>query len=143
MGTHASNFTAAIRPVVHSLCACFGPSLAEDSHFSYAYLVNAATSGWRPVPMVEVMCPYFSSSALRKALGTFNLSYSTWGLDVIWPRLFDFDPVAVDKFTIRHTKPVGSKGAFYRYMKSIGVSPEREVAKLRTITDDELRRLLK
>ena len=30
MGTYASNFTAAIRPVVHSLCACFGTRITPE-----------------------------------------------------------------------------------------------------------------
>ena len=57
------------------------PSLTSDSFYSHKHLLNASRSGWRPVGMVEVMCPYFSSDALRVALNTFDLSYSTWGLD--------------------------------------------------------------
>src|SRR5262249_26114303 len=59
------------------------PSLSSDSFYTYEYLVNASPSGWRAVTMVEVMCPYFSSDAFKVALNTFDLSYSTWGLDVI------------------------------------------------------------
>jgi hypothetical protein len=115
-----------------------GPFTTHKQH-----LINASRSGWRAVSMVEVMCPYFSSDALRIALNTFDLSYSTWGLDLIWPRLFDFEPVVVDEFTIDHTKPVGGPGnAFYRYMRSIGISPEREMNKLMRISDERVRTIV-
>lgn len=118
------------------------PSLTLDSSFSHAYLLNASTSGCRSVRMVEVMCPYFSSSALRIAKGTFDLSYSTWGLDVIWPQLFASSPVVVDEFKVRHTKPVGT-GNFYKYMRSIGVSPQRELIKLTNTSTVQIRDLRK
>ena len=82
-----------------------------------------------------------SKGALRIAIRTFDLSYSTWGLDIIWPKLFDFDPVVVDEFTIKHSKPIDSSGAFYRYMRHIGVSPQQESIKLRSISVEKLRRL--
>ena len=116
------------------------PSLTSDSFYSHEHLLNASRSGWRSVGMVEIMCPYFSSDALRVALNTFDLSYSTWGLDHIWPRLLDLEPVVVDEFTIKHTKPVGgSDSPFYRYMRSIGVLPQRERAELRKISEEKVR----
>ena len=118
------------------------PSLTRDSFYSHDHLVNAAPYGLRPVRMVEVMCPYFSSDALRIALGTFNLSYSTWGLDELWPRLPGLHPVVVDEFTVRHTRPVsGSDGAFYRYMRRIGVSPMQELSKFRALSEQQVRML--
>jgi hypothetical protein len=115
------------------------PSLTLDSCWSHEDLLNASSSGWRSVRMVEVMCPYFSSSALRLALKTFDLSYSTWGLDYVWPRILPDSPVVVDAFTIRHTKsPDAYDGAFYRYLRGIGVSPQREAARLRRISDRRL-----
>ena len=81
---------------------------------------------------------------MRIALGTFDLSYSTWGLDELWPRLLDLQPVVVDEFTIRHTRPVsGSDGAFYRYMRRIGVSPMQELRKFRTLPEQKVRLLSK
>ena len=47
------------------------PSLTQDSHYSFHYLLNVSSKGWRPVDMVEVMCPYFSTKALRSASSTF------------------------------------------------------------------------
>ena len=117
------------------------PSLTPDSFCSHTHLLNASPSGWRSVRMVEVMCPYFSSDALSVALNTFDLSYSTWGLDDIWPRL-DLEPVVVDEFTIKHTRPMSvAGGAFYGYMKRIGVSPQRELSKLRDLSEQQVRSL--
>jgi len=118
------------------------PSLTSDSFFSHSQLLNAAPSGWRAVRMVEVMCPYFSSDALRIALSTFDLSYSTWGLDHVWPRLLNLEPVVVDEFTIKHTRPMRvSDGPFYSYMKRIGVSPQRESRKLMSLSEHQVRSL--
>ena len=106
------------------------PSLTPDSCCSHQHLLNAGAGGWRAVEMVEVMCPYFSRNVMRVVLPTFALSDSTWGLDWLWPRLMDVPPIVVDDFMIRHTQPVG-EGAFYQYLRSIGVSPQRELNRLR------------
>jgi len=109
------------------------PSLSSDSFFSHRHLINARTEGWRTVPLVEVMCPWFSPDALRTALPTFDWSYSTWGVDIVWPELLRVEPVVVDEFRIRHTKPVTSKGPLYRYMRDIGISPRLELKRLRRV----------
>lgn len=114
------------------------PSLTHDSYCSHGHLVNTATKGWRHVDMIEVMCPYFSRDALKSAICTFDLSYSTWGLDYIWPRLPGLEPVVVDRYVIKHTRPVDANSPFYRYMKQIGISPAREAAALRKIPLNKL-----
>jgi hypothetical protein len=109
------------------------PSLSHDSYYSHGHLLNVPGACIRRVPLVEVMCPYFSAEALKKACFTFDLSYSTWGLDYLWPKLPGIEPVVVDAFAIRHTRPREAKGAFYRYMRRIGVSPWHEETRLRRI----------
>jgi hypothetical protein len=109
------------------------PSLTRDSHHSYDYLLNASNKGRRPVDMVEVMCPFFPAEALKSANRTFDLSYSTWGLGHIWPKLLKTMPVVVDEFTIRHTRPHRKDGSFYRYMREIGISPIQEKTRLKDI----------
>jgi hypothetical protein len=116
------------------------PSLTSDSFYNHEHLLNASRTGWRSVDLVEVMCPYFSSDALRVALNTFELSSSTWGLDDIWPRLLELKPVVIDEFTIKHTRPVRAlDGPFYKYMRSIGVSPQREWDELTNISQERVR----
>lgn len=109
------------------------PSLSPDSYYSHEEMLNKANSGWRYEYMVEVMCPYFSREALRKVLPSFNLSYSTWGLDHIWPVLLNTRAVIVDEVMIKHTSPHRTDGPFYQYMDSIGISPELELRKLRKL----------
>jgi hypothetical protein len=117
------------------------PSLSRDSYTSHAHLVNKADCGQRVVNMVEVMCPFFAQDTLRTAIRTFSLSYSTWGLDAIWPRMLRRNPVVVDEFAIRHLKPMDRGSAFYNYMKRIGVSPKRELVTLRGMSSEALGRL--
>lgn len=114
------------------------PSLSPDSWYSHDHTVNASSSGWRTASLVEVMCPWFSAEALKAVLPTFDLSYSTWGLDYLWPRLLAHPPLVVDAFTIRHTRPVSANSAFYRYMSRIGISPDRELEKLKNLPLDRL-----
>lgn len=113
------------------------PSLTIDSYFSHEYLLQKAISSWRRVEMIEVMCPYFSKNALKAAIHTFDLSYSTWGLDYLWPRLGDAKPVVVDAFKIKHTKQVSRSGGFYKYMQRIGVSPDQELKKLKGLSQEK------
>jgi hypothetical protein len=107
------------------------PSQPSDSHCSHEPLRRKPGVRSRPVEIVEVMCPYFSAKALRAAIFTFDLSYSTWGLDYLWPTLPGLRPIVVDAFQIRHVRPMESNGAFYTYMRSIGISPDDEERKLR------------
>lgn len=115
------------------------PSLSRDSYYSHGHLLNVPGSGWRRVDMIEVMCPYFSREALKYAIRSFELSYSTWGLDYLWPALLGARPVVVDAFVIKHTKPVSHDGGFYKYMTEIGISPERELKRLKNLPLKKLR----
>ena len=79
------------------------------------------------------MCPYFSTESLKTVSNTFDLSYSTWGLCHVWPKILNTIPVVVDEFTIKHTRPVSRDGSFYRYMREIGICPLKEKIKLEKI----------
>jgi hypothetical protein len=82
----------------------------------------------RYTPLVELMCPLFTRDALRQVSATFVESRSGWGLDVIWPRLFAADEVAIiDAVGVEHTRPVG-KGAMYRTLSQQNIDPRRELA---------------
>jgi hypothetical protein len=106
------------------------PSLSLDSYYSHRILLNTKKTQYREVTFVEVMCPFFSKKIISSAYETFNLSFSTWGLGQLWTKISNVKPIVVDHFEIRHTKSTSSSGDFYKYMRSIGVSPIREVKKL-------------
>ena len=67
MGTYASNFTAAIRPVVHSLCACFGTSV----------IVNAIDR------VIELKNGGMNITTANLSFGTFALNTGQEALDIV------------------------------------------------------------
>jgi len=59
---------------------------------------------------VEILAPLFSLNSFLKLYDTFNLTYSGWGYDWVWPFLLGnpIDKIAIiDDITMKHTKPVG------------------------------------
>lgn len=82
----------------------------------------------RYAPLVELMCPLFTRDALRQVSATFVESRSGWGLDLIWPRLFAANEVAIiDAVGVEHTRPVG-KGVMYQTLSQQNIDPRRELA---------------
>lgn len=58
---------------------------------------------------VEIMCPCFSSEALRKCQGTFKENKCGWSIETIWNRLLDHpkDKIAIiDDLIVIHTRAV-------------------------------------
>ena len=83
-------------------------------------------------PLVELMCPMFTRSALRRVSPTFVESHSGWGLDVIWPRFFAANEVAIiDAVGVEHTRPPG-KGLMYQTLANQRIDPRREFAEVVT-----------
>jgi hypothetical protein len=59
---------------------------------------------------VEVLAPLFSLDTLIKIYKTFNLNYSSWGYDYLWPHILGYpkDKIAIiDAIIMTHTRPVG------------------------------------
>jgi hypothetical protein len=79
------------------------------------------TTNW-----VEIMAPFLARDFLNEMLHSFDLSISGWGIDVYWGHHLGQRWTAgiVDDFLMRHTNPSDhDKGAFYQYLRSIGVDP--------------------
>lgn len=88
----------------------FQPSLTWDSHFSYAATLTSGQYTLRYTNVVEMMCPVFHTTYLRRALPLFGLGY-TQGIDLIWSRITDepwFRVAIVDDVVVRHTRPAGT-----------------------------------
>lgn len=85
------------------------PSLTWDSHFSHACTLTNPSFLLRYVNFVEMMCPFFEVTYLKRAMPLFDLGYET-GIDLIWTRLMR-DPwlkaAVVDDVSVRHTREVG------------------------------------
>ena len=88
----------------------FQPALSWDSYFSYAATLQMRSYRLRFTNTVEMMCPVFSSTHLKRALPLFALGYET-GIDLVWTRLTN-EPwlryAIVDEVVIIHTRPVGA-----------------------------------
>jgi len=65
---------------------------------------------------VEIMCPCFESSALKKCLETFKENKSGWGIDHLWNVKLGqpTDKIAIiDEIVATHTRPIGG-GEIYK-----------------------------
>lgn len=104
------------------------PSLTRDSYCFWKMVYHQPRFLYRETSFVEVMAPYLSRDALRKTLGSFTRSISTYGLDLVWPSLIGTGRVGVvDAFQIRHKERVDHvSGSFYIYLKSIGIDLNAE-----------------
>ena len=83
------------------------------------------TTNW-----VEIMAPFLTRDFLEEVLHSFDLSISGWGIDVYWGHHLGDRWTAgiVDDFLMRHTVPSDhDSGAFYKYLRSVGVDPYREL----------------
>ena len=81
-------------------------------------------------PLVELMCPLFTRSALQSVSATFVESRSGWGLDIIWPRFFAANEVAIiDAVGVEHTRPPG-KGVMYQSLTHQNIDPRQEFAEV-------------
>jgi hypothetical protein len=76
---------------------------------------------------VEIMCPLFSRAALQRALPTFKLNVSAWGIDWLWASMFGPEELAViDAAPVHHTRPLSS-GGVHRRLAALGVDPREEL----------------
>jgi hypothetical protein len=97
--------------VAHALgLDLFAPALHESSHFAHFITMENRRFYGRWVGFVEIMMPGFRTSALEELLPTLELSETGWGwgLDSLWPKLLDYENVAIiDGTPVIHTRPVG------------------------------------
>lgn len=99
-------------------------------HFQKNHMENTS----RSVPLVEIMMPVFSRSTLEKCRGTFAMSESGWGLDLLW-REYASPLSVVDGVVVGHTAPVTSSS----WVLSSGLRPIEE--KHLILADNDLREL--
>jgi hypothetical protein len=85
------------------------PSLSWDSYYSYGVFLNNPLFRLRYTNFIEMMCPFFSTEQLRRALPLFEIGLET-GIDRLWCRLKDDWNRAyavLDAVSVRHTRVVG------------------------------------
>ena len=108
-------------------------SLSADSVAGHRVCLNHPSCAWRETNFVEVMAPYFSATLLKLAIGDFDRSISSWGLDVLWGVRYGMTHriAIVDLFTMTHRRASDlHSGAFYRYLRSIDIDPLKEARQI-------------
>lgn len=83
---------------------------AMEGHVSHEITKPVKDSILRYTNFVEVLAPLFDKETLLKVYDTFNLNYSSWGYDYLWPHLLHYpqDKIAIiDDIIMTHTRPVG------------------------------------
>lgn len=89
-----------------------------DGYVSHEIVKPISNSLLRYTNFVEVLAPLFNLETLLKVYNTFDLNYSSWGYDYLWPHLLDYpqDKIAIiDDIVMTHTRPVGQN--YSRFLK--------------------------
>ena len=99
-------------------------SLTSTSDGAWKITFNHPGFEYRLTNFVEVMAPYVSGQFLMAIVESFDISISTYGLDVYWCSQLEADQSAaiIDRYQMSHLKHRDfAAGAYYGYLKSIGV----------------------
>lgn len=84
-------------------------------------------SRMRLVNFIEMMCPLFKSSILKKILPFFTYNRSGYGIDWLWStRLGEQRLGIIDEVQVIHSKPVVNTGEYYQKLAAIGIDPMQE-----------------
>jgi hypothetical protein len=86
------------------------PSLTKDSQNSHSESKHIEHSLYRR-GFTEIMCPMFSRNALVKHMWTFGLTYSGYGIDLLWSN--SDETVIIDRFQVRHAEKPHFEQAAY------------------------------
>jgi hypothetical protein len=87
-----------------------------EGYISHEITKPVSNSVLRYTNFVEVLAPLFNLESLLKVYKTFDLNYSGWGYDYLWPYLLNYpkDKIAIiDEITMTHTKPIGQDYSRY------------------------------
>ena len=110
IATDARSLNSIFRIGASSGFGIWQPSLDFSSYYTYGMTLRSPLFEYRITDYVEMMCPFFRTSALKRALPLFHLEAET-GVDLVWSRHPDFSsgPCAIiDSISVHHTRPVGT-----------------------------------
>jgi hypothetical protein len=98
------------------------PSLL--GYISHQITAPQENSLLRYTNFVEIMAPLMNLNTILKLKETFNVNYSSWGLDFIWSYLLN-DPqdkiAIIDTIKMTHTKPVGNPKLYSQFPHSLEI----------------------
>jgi hypothetical protein len=114
----------------HKLAIC-QPSLSPQSYAAWA--VTRRHDSWflRYTNFVECMVPLFDAQAVRLLEQDIRAAVSGCGLDLIFHSVLGGERrlAVIDAVSVTHTQPIDPRdGPFYRYLRSIGVDHQEEIA---------------
>jgi hypothetical protein len=85
------------------------PSVSHDSYLTWDITRHVPNSIVRESNFVEVGCPLFTQSFLKEVIWTFDINYSSWGLDYLWVSLSGNNKLGIiDLVQVQHRKPITS-----------------------------------
>jgi len=106
------------------------PALTAASDGAWNITFRHPGFEYRLTNFVEVMAPYMSQRFLMSVVDSFDVSISTYGLDVLWGAQLEPDQRAavIDRYLMTHAKPRDfHQGAYYAYLRSLGIDPLHEL----------------
>jgi hypothetical protein len=114
----------------HGLAIC-QPSLSLQSHASWLITRNNPSWFLRFTNYVESMMPMLTGEAVQLLEEDLRFAVSGYGVDIAFHHVLGPQRrlAIVDAVVVSHTKPIDSRdGPFYRYLRSIGVDANEELA---------------
>lgn len=98
-------------------------SFTSNSISPWHHLFHKSNSHFRTTNEIEIMMPIFSQSALKKCWETFDLNYSSWGIEIVWYNLLKEKICVIDTVQAAHLRPIKS----YDMIMPNGLKPREEV----------------
>jgi hypothetical protein len=83
---------------------------AMEGYVSHEITKPISGSLLRYTNFVEVLAPLFDKETLLDIYNTFDLNYSSWGYDYLWPHMLNYPQnkiAIIDDIIMNHTRPVG------------------------------------
>ena len=105
------------------------PALGAGSYASSDITMQRPHMKLRFTTFIEIMAPCFSRRALRLCLPYLDATISSWGPDILFPRLLGYskDKIAiVDETPVVHTRPLAG-GPNITLAKQLGADPHQEL----------------
>lgn len=107
------------------------PSLSARSHVAWGITRRHESWFLRYTNFVECMAPLMSAEAVTLLQEEIRAAVSGCGLDLVAHRVLGRQRrmAVIDAVSVTHTQPVDTQGGtFYRYLRSIGVDHQEEIA---------------
>lgn len=118
------------------------PALDEGSYVSHEITVRRPHMRLRHTSFVEVMAACFSRKALDLCAPHFRATASSWGQDLLFPKLLGYPErgvAVIDETPVVHTRPVG-RGPNMRLVTKMNIDPRVELAEFQQHHDLKMRR---